>query len=227
MTARDRKRAADGRYDNERKANSSPSGSLVACDLGADDTSRYIPRDGALGDYYASTDAKHFGGTIGSQFTEQGVRSLDDVARLAIEQRGGLDGDDWEDLETLGASPEARNPNFRYLLVRTRGTLGAVQSDELPADTLVHVMPTKVGAPCSLVADMDEGPQVDHAVIIMGNPDPSTYDHDIVITAHPGTPGRAGSGQDIFAPLEGQSISVAQARQIAGGEVTVNIRRTP
>lgn len=183
-----------------------------------------IPRDGQYEKYYADTDAKHFSDKDkpGSKFTDKRVKNLNDVTALAAKQRGNLDGDDREELVRYGANPDAMNPNFRYLMVRTPGKVGAQDINSFPANTKFRVERTKAGSSASLVADVKEQPKTNFGVVIMGRP--PGVNQDSVITAHPGLPSRS-SGKDTFGEYEGRTLSMNHIMEIAGtNKVNINTR---
>lgn len=188
--------------------------------------SAVIPREGALKDYYAGTDAKHFHdkNKPGSKFTDPDIKNFNDLVALAARQREeGLSGDDREQLVAMGTSDSALKSGYRYLIVKTGGKLGVKNSATIfDGDTLVRVERTKAGASCSLVMDVKEQDTVDFGVVVMGKPD--GFDKDIAITAHPGLPSTS-SGKGTFDEYEGKTITISQARKIAGtAEVNINTR---
>lgn len=183
-----------------------------------------IPRESKYQQYYADTDAKHFHdkNKPGSKFTDPSVNNLNDVVALTAYQRGSLEGDDRESLISMGAEPEAFEEDFRYLMVRTSGKLGAQDISTFPAGTVFRVERTKAGASCSVVADVHEQESSDFGVIIMGRTD--VAENDVVITAHPGLP-VSRSGEGTFDPYENQHLTAAQIRDIAGMEkININTR---
>lgn len=184
-----------------------------------------IPRDGEYKDYYAATDAKHFGGADnpGSQFTDRSVKNLNAIVALANHQRGSLEGDDRETLIKYGADPASFSPNHRYLMVRASGNLGATKITDLPANSKLSIERTKPGAPCSVVADVESKPTVNFGVVIMGKMD-KTSDKESVVTAHPGFPSKP-STDDRFDAYEGRKLSINHVMEIAGYDnVAVNTR---
>jgi hypothetical protein len=183
-----------------------------------------IPRESEYKQYYADTDAKHFHDKEkpGSKFTDARVKNLNDVAALTAYQRGSLEGDDRETLIKYGANPAAFNDNFRYLIVKTPGKLGAQDISTFPANTKFRIEKTKSGASCSVVADVKSQASTNFGVVIMGNPKGSGK--DIVITAHPGMPASR-SGEGTFDSYEGKSLSANHIREIAGTDnINVNTR---
>lgn len=183
-----------------------------------------IPRESEYKQYYADTDAKHFSDKDkpGSKFTDPRVKNLNDVAALTAYQRGSLEGDDRETLIKYGANPAAFNDNFRYLIVKTPGKLGAQDISTFPTDTKFRIERTKTGAPCSVVADVKSQASTNFGVVIMGNPKGSGK--DIVITAHPGMPAPR-SGEGTFDSYEGRSLSANHIREIAGMDnININTR---
>lgn len=183
-----------------------------------------IPRDGQYAQYYADTDAKHFSDKDkpGSKFTDSRIKNLNDVTALAAKQRGNLDGDDREELIKHGANPDALNPNFRYLMVRTPGKVGSQDINSFPVTTKFRVERTKAGSSASVVADVKEQPKANFGVVIMGRP--PGVNQDSVITAHPGLPSRS-SGKDTFGEYEGRTLSMNHIMEIAGtNRVNINTR---
>ena len=183
-----------------------------------------IPRDGEYAKYYADTDAKHFSDKDkpGSKFTDSRLKNLNDAAALASKQRGSLDGDDREELIKHGANPEALNSNFRYLMVRTPGTVGSRDINTFPVNTKFRIERHKEGASATVVADVKEQSSTNFGVVIMGRPKGATK--DMVITAHPGLPARS-SGKDTFGEYEGRTLSMNHIMEIAGtNRVNVNTK---
>ena len=186
-----------------------------------------IPRESEYKQYYADTDAKHFHDKDkpGSKFTDARVKNLNDVTALAAYQRGSLEGDDRDTLIKHGANPAALNSEFRYLIVKTPGKLGAQDISTFPADTKFRVERTKTGASCSVVADVKSQASTNFGVIIMGKP--TGTGKDVVITAHPGMPAPR-SGKGTFDDYEGKSLSANHIREIAGKDkVNINTRIIP
>lgn len=185
-----------------------------------------IPRDGQFKEYYEGTDAKHFHDKDkpGSKFTDPAVANFNDLVALTARQRKeGLSGDDRAQLVSMGTDSSALKPGYRYLLVKTEGKLGVKNSSSISDEnTRVRVERTKAGASCSLVMDVKEQDSVGFGVVVMGRPE--GVDKDIAITAHPGLPSTS-SGRGTFDEYEGKSITLAQARKIAGTkEVNINTR---
>lgn len=198
--------------------------------------SALIPRRGALRDYYAATDAKHFtpvtagpdgaAATPGSTFTDPTLARLNDAVALAYRQRGNLDGDDRDELARLGTPEAAFKPGIRYLLVRTPGTVGIRRSDDLPDDTMVEVVRSKPGAPCSLVVEVTAQETTEVGTIIIGRSDTGDGSGDeVVFTAHPGLPIPV-DFSDRMAGFEGRRVSLAAVRGAYDGDVWLNTRVT-
>lgn len=183
-----------------------------------------VPRRGALREYYAATDAKHFTDpfSAGSKFTGLKVRRLNDVVMLAWRQRDGLEGDDRGRLVALGADPAVFMPGVRYLLVKTPGTVGVVRSEGMPGTTPVDVVRMKPGAACSLVVDVDTRPPVAFGTVVIG-PARDDPDREVVWTAHPGLPAAAGT-EDLMGAHEGRTVTLDQVRRVYGGDLTLNAR---
>lgn len=185
-----------------------------------------IPRDGQYKEYYAGTDAKHFHDKDkpGSKFTDPAVTNLNDLVALTARQRKtGLSGDDRAQLVAMGTDSSALKSGYRYLLVKTEGKVGVRNSSSISDEnTPIRVERTKAGASCSLVMDVKEQDSVGFGVLVMGRPE--GVDKDIAITAHPGLPSTS-SGRGTFDAYEGKTITVAQARKIAGTkDVNINTR---
>jgi hypothetical protein len=180
-------------------------------------------RDEASWDYYAATDVKNFGDRTepGSKFLAEELRTVEDVVALAGRQRGDLQGDDRDEFIARGAHPDAFRDGNRYLMVRTPGTVGVLNSAELPATTLLSVVRTKPGAPCSLVVAVDEQPVTDYAVIVVTT-EVSTGE-DLVITTFPGVVTKS-IENEYLEMLEGGALTVAAARDLLGEDFWINTR---
>lgn len=172
--------------------------------------------------YYRSTDIKHFGDRTepGSKFTDPGLNCIEDVVALAVVQRGSLDGDDREEFIARGADPAAFQAGNRYLFVRTPGTIGVIDTAGMDRGTVLSVLRTKPGAPCSLVLDVDQQPDTDYGVIILGDDEGSL---PVVITVFPGLVTPSTKHDDIEA-REGGTILLCDARVLLGGDIWVNTR---
>jgi hypothetical protein len=185
---------------------------------------RAVPRelDEATSDYYAATDRKHFGDRTepGSKFLDPALSELEDIVRLAIAQRGSLDGDDRVKFY-FDSDPDAFRDGNRYLKVATPGTVGVIHSTELSDASLLSVVRTKPGAPVSLVASVTEQPTTDYAVLIIE--DVIDTGEARVVTAFPGTV-TAPLESLTLEELEGGAITVAAARDILRGEFWANTR---
>jgi len=179
---------------------------------------RLINRTGDLAAYYRATDAKHFGDRTapGSRFSDSSLNKLEDVLELAIEQRGNLDGDDRNEFIKLGSLKDSFDPDIRYILVHTSGSLGVIHSEGRPDGIPLLVGRTKPGAPCSVISSNQFRHTTNVSVIII---DKDVNGKERVITAHPGTPVKPKTGE--FDAYEGQYISLGQARAIAGGELWI------
>jgi len=182
-----------------------------------------VPRDGAHHDYYLALDAKHFSpNAIGSRFLHE--RRIEDLLAAARAERGNLDGDDRAQLVVAGSDPASFQDNCRYLLVHTSGTVGVVHSSTLPERTPVHVIQTKPGCPLTLAVDLPAQASTELATIIIGADETGT---ELVWTAHPGVPiPAANTGTDPFAAYDGQTITLAQAKAVLGGQTWLQIRST-
>lgn len=178
-----------------------------------------VPRQEELAGYYAATDAKHFSrGTAGSTFTDPTLVRVEDVVGLALAQRGTLDGDDRELLVAVGGPREAFSEECRYLLVRTPGVVGVLNSDSLDAETVVEVVRMKPDTPCSLVIEVDTQPTSELATLILG---PDTEGTEIVYTVHPGVP-CVTDNEDRARALENQQVPLERIRALYQGEVWLN-----
>lgn len=175
-------------------------------------------------DYYAATDAKHFGDPTlpGSKFLSPNLNKFEDVIALAAYQRGNLDGDDRNTFISLGAASDAFKDDNRYLFVKTPGTVGILHSKELPDETKVQVIRTKPGVPCSLVYDVTEQPKADYAVIIMVTDEETG--RAIAITGFPGVVTKSLHNEEIDSH-EGEIITLGQVRKILNDEVWLNTRK--
>lgn len=180
-------------------------------------------RKQAFAEYYAATDAKHFGNTNqpGSKFTDPTLTKVEDVVALTAYQRGSLQGDDRAKFIARGATPDAFQDGKRYLLVNTPGKVGILHSSEVKGTDLVQVVRTKPGVPCSLVYEVDKQPETDYGVVVVVE-DVETG-RDIVITTFPGVVTKSLKNDDIDA-LEGKSLTIAEARRILGSDVWLNTK---
>lgn len=184
-----------------------------------------VPRDidESYASYYKATDRKHFGDPTepGSKFLDPKLKKLEDVLKLRILQSStlNLDGDDREELIKLGADPNGFLKDKRYLVVRTKGKVGVIHSDELDPAQKVLVKRTKPGVPCSLTVEVNEQPETDYAVIIMAKNDKTGK--DFAITAFPGLVTKPVAHPHIDA-LEGNHITVAEAKTILGESFWLN-----
>lgn len=104
-------------------------------------------------------------------------------------------------------------PQCRYVKVETEGENGIIPTSECDADEKVHVVRTKVDAPCSLVIERSSRPKTNSATIIFGS-DPESG-NEIVWTAHPGAPIRPSSGATWE---EGTTLTVQDVREHRGEE---------
>ena len=183
-------------------------------------------RDEATWDYYAATDKKHFGdgSEPGSKFLGDDLHTVEDVIELAILQRESLHGDDRDLFIARGSHVDAFQDGNRYLFVKTPGTVGVIHSADLPDATLLSVVRTKPGAPCSLVAAVDEQPMTSYACIIVST-DKDTGE-DLVITTFPGIVTQS-IDNELIESLEGGALTVASARDIIGTDFWANSRVVP
>ena len=180
-------------------------------------------RDEASWDYYAATDVEQFGDQRepGSKFLAEDLRAVDDIVALAVRQRRDLKGDDRDHFIARGAKPSAFRERDRYLLGETPGTVGVIQSADFPDATLLSVVCTKPGAPCSLVMSVDGQPATDYDVIVIAE-DQQTGE-DLVITTFPGIVTQALDNR-IMKSLEGGARTVAPDRDILGKDFWANTR---
>jgi hypothetical protein len=216
-----------GSYADKEQSTHSPAveSNLIFEDVDAS-IAQMIPRGSKGHDYYASTEHKHFGplSQPGSKFTDPNVRSLNDVLRLTFDQRGSLDGDDRDEFIARGAEPQAFDPEKRYLLVRTSGTVGIIHSADLDDDVELEVV-RKDGAPCTLVHAVKEQGTADYAAVILAEDKFGITENGgpILITAFPGVVTKPIDSRAIDARF-GELITVAEARMILGHDVFVNTR---
>lgn len=183
----------------------------------------HVDRGDDWDEYYTATDEKHFRNkdAPGSKYTDPSLTKVEDVVALAMEQRGGLDGDDRDKLIALGAKPSAFRDGNRYLMVNTPGTLGIKDSRDMKDDDLVEVTRTKPGTPVNLVRKVTQQDTTDYGVVVV------TKDFDTgeprVITTFPGTVTLSPKSPQLEA-LEGKTITVKQAREILGEDFHANTR---
>jgi hypothetical protein len=181
--------------------------------------SEVVPRnrDEGTAAYYAATDRKHFGDRTepGSKFLDTRFNRVEHVLQLAMVQRGNMDGDDREALIQRGADRQGFMDGKRYLMVNTPGTVGVMNSADLPDDAVLEVMETKPGAPCSLVYTTDTQPSTDYAVVVLAK-DKAT-ENDLLITTFPGPITKPLANPDIDA-LKGQKLTAGEARSILKGQ---------
>lgn len=184
-----------------------------------------LPSTEAAVQYFAATERKHFGSQSdpGSTFTD--VDNLADLLSLAHFQRGNLDGDSRRSLIASGVHPDAFAAGVRYLLVRTPGTVGILNTSTLHPDDTVTVERTKPNAPCTVVTEVTTQPTAEYGVIIIGpDVDGFTDDgRDVLYTAHPGPPTRPANSA-VLDGYEGQQITVRRMREVLGGDVWANTR---
>ncbi len=179
--------------------------------------------------YFKATEAKHFvpETAVGSLFT--GVKSLNELLGLAIQQRGSLEGDDREKFIALGAKEGDLMPQCRYLMVKTPGEVGIVNVKDLAPDTQVQVVRTKPGAPCSLIVLDNNFPVTDIGTIVVGPneksekpDDPERTTKEMIWTVHPGLPVRPLAG-DVWP--EGSVVTVQDVIEKIGNDVFLNVKK--
>jgi hypothetical protein len=184
-----------------------------------------VPRDRSPDHtkYYADNDKKHMGDKDqpGSKFLSPKIKKTEDALALAIQQRGSIEGNDKEKFIALGASPDAFQESNRYLYFETPGTMGVQNSSSMDDNETLTVTRTKAGAACSLVANVKTQPKTSYAVAVIAT-DKNTG-KDLLITTFPGMVTKSLRNADID-DLEGQKITVAQARKILGRDVWVNTK---
>lgn len=185
--------------------------------------------DIAWGEYYAATERKHFSDPAlpGSKFTDDKVKTLEQLLVTVHEQRGSLDGNDVEEFIKQGANPAAFNEDSRYLRVGLPGKLGIVNSKDLSDDMVITVERTKPTAPCNYVAEVNEQITVNFGTVILTKT--PLEGKQRFITAFPGEPtpvSRSKSAADKVNSLEGGVFTVKQIREIVGHDVNVNTRLT-
>lgn len=157
--------------------------------------------------YYRDLATKHFGaGAVGSCFTV--APSPAAVLRQVIaEHPSDFDHVDHRyELLAAGVDQGALLLQCRYILVRTPGTFGLVLASELDPGTAVVSVRTKVGSPCSLVAETCAVaiPTVEVATVVFG---PDTDDHEVLWTMHPGYPIRPAEADRLE---EGSSLTARE-----------------
>jgi len=165
-------------------------------------------------EYYKATEEKHFinKNAPGSQFTSNKINNLKDILSLAVKQRGNLEGDDRNKFLQLGANPKAFLEGIRYLYVETPGTVGVINSEELPDITPISVIRTKPGTPCSLTIQTETKPITTYGVIIIGK---DGGQQDVLWTAFPGQPTVLNENPEIEL-LEGKTVTLKTIRNIVG-----------
>lgn len=183
--------------------------------------------------YLADTEAKHFVPEMaaGSLFTE--LKSIKELLEVAKEQREqGIEGDDRDQLISMGVPENALLPQCRYLVVKTKGEVGIVRANELPADQLVYAVKMKLDTerdgkkiitPASLVTGFDNFPIVDFGVIIVGprnDEDPSKGES--IWTCHPGLPIRPKSDETW---KHGETVTAGQVEAHSPGS-WLNVKRS-
>jgi hypothetical protein len=193
-----------------------------------DEAHAYVDDEG-MPDYYAALRDRHWNPAAGagSQFVSGQHDGPGSLMAVAHHQRGGLGGDDRDQLIALGAPPEAFMDGDnapRYLLVRTPGVEGTVPVADLPDDTPVRAERTKPGTPCSLIVegDADDRPPTGVATVIVG-PHPKDPDREVMWTAHPGLPTRPAQDDRYD---DGQQLTAGQVRADLGDDVRLLLRPT-
>lgn len=167
--------------------------------------------------YYESTDAKHFYGEApGSKFTNPQLNGIQDVIKFAYEQRGSLAGDDREELIKRGSDPHGFTSSARYLLVHTAGTVGVQNTDAMKDTDKLTITRTKIGAPCNLVSEVDDMPFTNFGSLIMMQD--SDTGKPRLITTFPGPVTKNPNPLDpeSFEAMEGQTVTVADAKKLFG-----------
>lgn len=189
-------------------------------------------------EYVASIESKHITGNgSGSKFTDQNIKTVDDVLAKTSEQRGNLEGDDRDKLIAHGADPSAFLPSssgVRYLMVKTSGTVGIKDTATLKDNTVLTVTAKgkNDGKPPSLSfsTDVKEQPQTEYATVILG---PRLDDNKEPIegtttlwTMHPGTPTQGIRSDDIRGQGldHGSKLTVKELREKFGKDIKVNTK---
>lgn len=184
-------------------------------------------------DYISSIDKKHF--TLeghGSNFTDSRVTKTEDVLKLAIQQRGSLNGDDREKLVNLGAPIEGFRDGIRYLCVEVDGVEG-LKSTELMDDDEIITVKAKGRAregqlpSLSFVSKVKEKEPVNYATVIIGSKlddNNKPIDGEMLWTMFPGTANWAPRSENIReSGLEdGSQIKVRELRKMFGRNFKVN-----
>ena len=177
---------------------------------------------------------KHFtDGQTGSKFN--GAKDPLSVLKSAVQQRGGLDGDDRAELIAAGADPSSFMPpesGVRYLKVATQGVEYMKDTKDMADTDYLYVREKKRsdGKPGSLSfsARVSEGQKVSHATIVIG-PTPDENRQPIpgteqVWTMHPGNPTR-GIRSDTVRENglgDGDRITVGEFRKRFGRDIKAN-----
>lgn len=135
--------------------------------------SAYVPRD-ERPQYMAAIDEKHFNALgHGSKFIDERVGKIEDVLSLAVAQRGNLEGDDRDELQSLGAPAGAFIEQCRYIKVRVDGVEALQATDDLSEDEVLTIKGKGSGADgrpksLSVVAKVDSLSPVKYATVIIG-----------------------------------------------------------
>lgn len=186
-----------------------------------DEVKAFMPEKFA--DYFADTEKKHFNSSSsGSTFTE--LKNMKEVLKEAYIQRGGLDGDDRDKLIARGADPNSFGEDKRYVMIKTKGKLGSISSNELRDDEVLTVVQKSEKTKPVCVVERNSKSDTDFATIVLvDNPTlPGTEGtKTLLITAYPGASGPSGSNNDLL-PHVGKTLTVAEAKSIYGREFSVN-----
>jgi hypothetical protein len=178
----------------------------------------FVPRSGDMVAYYEATDKKHFSSDRsipGSKFTDPKLSCLEDIVEILIHDGRNLyvDDDRNEFIQQHNANPNAFSSSCRYLKIETSGSLGAIHAADLANDTVLDVVRTKPGVPCSLVTTVQQQPESQIAVVVLADHD--TTHQPFIITAFPGVPTKPIADERIDL-LEGSSLTVQDAKNILG-----------
>lgn len=166
---------------------------IVACGLCAptvrymaDDVDQYLFLGAAAQHYYGQLERKHFdqASASGSVFTDPRVSSVRDLLRLAIEQRGSLDG---HDHDVLG---EPSRPGTYYVKVDVKGLQGAVSGADLDPQEFVLAQRSKDGVPPDLLVFGRNREPVDFATLVLTDEmvEGSVTGRRVLVTCFPGLP---------------------------------------
>lgn len=187
-------------------------------------------------EHIKSIEKKHMrAGGDSSTFTDYRVERAEDVMMMASAQRGGLHGDDREQLIASGADPDSLLPpesGARYLQVQVSG----VDSMKSTADmkdkdvVMVHAQEQGNGKPplLTLRTDVKEPPHTKVATVVLG-PKTDKNGEDIpgttsLLTMHPGMPHNGISSDTLRSQgfESGTKMTVKELREKFGKDIRIN-----